>query len=460
MTEVKLMLTQEFISICRNYAQGKQHALSQDVEDTKKVCKFKIRFYSHAVEFRYVKKESIYFKPSSLYCLVYLNKNSVAYYHLTDLIPHLQTKPFQPCYFGCIENPDRLSSCFNSLVSTLEAVVSQLSFSSSEETALSSALFGSYKAIFNLKDSDLDFSKIDNPKEYAQSFFLSLQNTRDGYLFSRYNSFAPYALLLKNKVKKAVNKYEKLNQKGKLLDYEKSLLKQITEVENSPFEGAERNCDFLYNAEKQITGLNFLKALLIVYPIASLLFCACFAIYNAIISVNALAVLSAPWYAGFLCAAFCSIFGTIAVVALFPLPSRRISLQKQKELLKILVSKGLRRFAIICFALSVAASIFFTVMIMIPSIRFYDDHIAFYGNHYRYDDIDSIYYISARYNPYGDRIERGSYVILFEDHTSLDLDGSASVEVTIRDVLPILKAKGFEIQFADSERELPWYTEE
>lgn len=453
------MLTQEFISICRKYAQSQRHTLSQDVEDTKKVCKYKIRFYSHAVEFRYVKKESLYFKPSSLYCVVYLNKNSVAYYHLTDLIPYLDHKPVQPCYFGCIENPDRLSNCFKSLTATLETVVSQLSFSFSEETSLSSSLFSGYKAIFSLKESDLDFSKIDNPKEYAQSFFLSLQNTRDGYLFSRYSSFTPYALLLKNKVKKAVRKYEKLNQKGKLLDYEKSLLKHITEDENFSFGGIDAGCDILNNADKQITGLHLLKALLIVYPIASLFFCGCFAIYHAIISVNALAVLSAPWYMGFLCAGLCSIFGAIAVTALCPLPSRRISIEKQKELLKILVSKGLRRFAVICFALSVAASIFFTVMIMIPSIRFYDEHIAFYGNHYRYEEIDSIYYISARHNAYGDRIDRGSYVFLFEDHTSLDLDGLASVDVTIRDVLPILKDKGFEVQFADSEKELPWYKE-
>lgn len=452
------MLTKEFIHLCSDYVKTQQHTLSQEVIDTKKVCRYLVRFYSHAVEFRYVKKESLYFKPSSLYCVVYLNKNSVAYYHLTDLIPHLERKTFQPCYFGCIENADRLKSCFQSLTSTLETVISQLSCTLSEEASISAALFNSYRSIFGLKGSELDFAKIENPKEHTQSYFLSLQNTRDGYLFSRYSNFAPYSLLLKNKVDKAVRKYEKLNEKGKLLDYEKSLLTCLLHSENRLFDGCD--LDFSGKAEKQISVINFIKALCIVFPITSAFFCSSFAIYQAIISANTLTVLCAPWYAGFLCAGFCSIFGAIALTALCPLPNKHVSKEKQKELLKTMVSKGLKRFVIVCFSLSLAASIFFTVMIMIPSIRFYDDHIAFYGNHYRYREIDSIYYISARYNVYGDRIDRGSYVILFKDHTSLDLDGSASVDETVRNVLPILKEKGFEIQFADSEKELPWYTEE
>ena len=454
------MFTKEFLALCKDYAKTSDRVLDETVNDTKKVCRYKISFYSYAIEFRYVKKESLYFKPSSLYCVVYLNKNSVVHYHLTDLIPHLDKKDLQPCYFWCIENTARLSSCFQNLVSTLVNVISQLSFSLSEETALSASLFRSYQSIFSLKDTDLDFTKIENSKDYAQSFFLSLQNTRDGFLFSRYSSFAPYALLLQNKVGKALRKYEKLDQKGKLLDYEKLLVRHIQDPKNHTSVTLDSGCDSSGKAEKQITSLNFLKALLIVYPLASLFFCGCFAIYNALISINTLAVLSAPWYMGFLCAGLCSIFGTIAWTSLLPVPNKHISIEKQKELLKILVSKGLKRLVVACFALSVAASIFFSVMIMISNVRFYDDRVAFYGNTYRYDEIHSVYYISARYNVYGDRIERGSYVILFQDHTSLDLDGSASVEVTVRDVLPILKEKGFEIRFADSEKDLPWYSTE
>lgn len=454
---MKKLFTKEFIAICKDYAKKSHRVLDETIDDTAKVCKYTIRFYSHAVEFRYVKKESLYFKPSSLYCVIYLNKNSVAYYHLPDLIPHLPEKSFQPCYFWCIESADRLKNCFENLVKTLENVLSQLANFPLEEATLSASLFKSYQAIFGLKDKDLDFSKIEDAKEHTQVFFLSLQNTRDGYLFSRFSNFSPYVCLQKNKVKKAIQKYEKLDQKGKLLEYEKSLLSHLKDPDSRVSIAIDSGCSTSVEVEKQITGLSFLKAFLIVYSFSSIFFCGCFALYRLIISVNALTVLAAPWYMGFLCAGLCSIFGSIAWTSLFPIPNKRISIEKQKEMLKILVSKGLKRLVVICFALSLAASIFFTVMIMIPCIRFYDDRISFYGNNYNYSEIHSVYYISARYNVYGDRIERGSYVILFQDQTSLDLDGSASVDVTVRDVLPILKEKGFEVQFADSENDLPWY---
>lgn len=454
------MFTKEFITICRDYAQKSSHVLEEKVEDTKKVCKYRIIFYSHSIEFRFVKKESVYFKPSSLYCVIYLNKNSVAYFHLTDLIPYLEHQTFQPCYFWCIESSERLRSCFDSLTGILEIITPQLSPCQSKEASLLDALFSSYKTIYSLKDGDLDFSKIEAPENYTQSYFLSLQNMRDGYLFSRYCNFAPYALLLKNKVDKAVKKYDRLNQKGKLLEYEKCLMNHIASSEYPEFYGFDPACDSS-NMENQImTPLKGLKSFLIVYPIASVFFCSCFAIYNAIISIDTLAVVSAPWYMGFLCAGFCSIFGAIAVTSLVPLPNKHISTDDQKRMLKILVSKGLRKLVLITFAVSVAVSIFFADMIMIPNIRFYDDRLAFYGKSYSYENIDSIYYISARYNAYGDRVEFGSYVILFDDETSLDLYGSASVKETEREVLPLLKDQGFDIKFADSDRDLPWYTVE
>lgn len=406
------------------------------------------------------KKESLYFKPSSLYCVIYLSKNSVVYYHLTDLIPYLEYKVFQPCYFWCIESPGRLASCFQSLLDTLENVISQLSSSSLDEGTFFDALINNYKAVYSIKDKDLDFSKIECAEDYAQSYFLSLQNTRDGYLFSRYSNFAPYTLLLKNKVDKALIKYEKLNQKGKLLDYEKSLIRHISGSQNGEFFGFDPACDSADKAEKLLTPLAFLRAFLIVYPVASFIFCGCFALYNLIISIDTIIVLCAPWYMGFLCAGFCSVFGAIAFLTQHPHPNRHLNKEEQKNLLKVLVSKSLNKFILIIFAISVSVSIFFAVMIMIPSIKFYDDRVAFYGNTYSYNDINSVYYISARYNVYGDRVERGSYVILFDDKTSLDLDGFASVKLTEREVLPLLKGKGFDVKFADSEKELPWYTVE
>ena len=98
-------------------------------------------------------------------------------------------------------------------------------------------------------------------------------------------------------------------------------------------------------------------------------------------------------------------------------------------------------------------------MILISNVRFYDDKICFKNKNYYYDDIYSVYYIESRYNVYDERIERASYVILFDDKTSLDLDGFTSIQFTEQEVLPLLSKKGINIKSAVSEKELPWYTE-
>ncbi len=453
------MFTNEFISACKDFAKKRNDVLGEEFEDTKKICKYKIEFYSYILEFRYVKKESVFFKPSSLYCVIRLRKNSVVHYHLTDIIPFLEHKTFKSCYFWNIESSERLNSCFETLTATLENITSQLAPFLLDDSILLEALFGNYKIIYSLKETDVDFNKIEDSEDYAQSYFLSLQNHRDGYIFSRYCNFAPYALLLKNKVDKALVKYEKLNQKNKLFEYEKHLINHIINSENREFSAFESSCD-TSAAEKLITPLTGLLEFAVVFSISSIFFCGIFAIYNLIISVNTLVVLSAPWYIGFLCAGLCSVFGTIALVSNKPIANKRLTKKERKEFSNILISKGVKKLSFIVFALSVAVSIFFAIMILISNVRFYDNTITFENKTYYYDNVHSVYYIESRYNVYGERIERASYVILFDDKTSLDLDGFTSIQFTEKEVLPLLKDKGLDIKAANSEKELPWYTEE
>jgi len=197
----------------------------------------------------------------------------------------------------------------------------------------------------------------------------------------------------------------------------------------------------------------------IVFAISSVFFCGIFAIYNLIISINALVILSAPWYLGFLCAGLCSVFGAIALVANKPIANKHLTKKERKEFLNIVVSKGVKKFSCVIFSLSIVASIFFAIMILISNVRFYDDKICFENKNYYYDDIYGVYYIESRYNVYDERIERASYVVLFDDKTSLDLDGFTSIQFTEQEVLPLLSKKGINIKSAMSEKELPWYTE-
>ncbi len=449
------MLTNDFISLCENFANSRNDVLDEMLLEHKKTCNYLIELNSCALEFRYIKKAFGYFKPSSLYCVIHLKKRSVVHYHLPDIIPFLEHKTFDPCYFWNIENTERLDSCFSSLVKTLENVLSQLTPFILDDSVLLKSLFENYKNIYNLKDTSIDFTKIEDQNDYAQNYFLNLQNMRDGFVFSRFCNFKPFELLVENKTEKALEKYEEINQKGKLFEYEKCLIDHIKSI-NFEFSVFDSSCDTSL-ADKVHSPLNILKAFLIIFTISSILFCGVFVIYNLIISANTLVVLSAPWYTSFCCAALCSIFGTIALISHIPISNKHITKKEAKEFLKTLVPTGTKKFSLITFILSIIASIFFAVMILVSNVRFYDNKITFDSKTRSYENINSVYYISARYNDFGDRIERDSYVILFNDKTALDLDGYTSVEFTKKEVLPLLKDKGFDVKFADSEKDLPWY---
>ena len=452
------MFTNEFVSLCKAFAKSRNDVLGEELEDSKKVCKYTVKFYAYSIEFRYVKKESVFFKASSLYCVLRTRKTSVVYYHLPDLIPFLKDQSFKSCYFWHIESPQRLSRCFESLCEILDSITAQLAPFLLEDSPLAEALFASYKWIYNLKDTDIDFSKVDNPKDPSQEFFLSLQEMRDGYLFSRFTNFTPYVLLRKNKIQKALGRYEKLNRKGKLLEYEKQLLDHVSHLNGEAFCPFQPGCDTTVS-EKLNAPVSTFLGFVLVFLVSSLLFCSGFAIYNFIISMNTQVVLSAPWYLGFLCAGLCSIFGAIAMAAIKPMPNKHLTKEERENFAKLLHSKGLKTFSLAAFLLSVAASIFFAVMILISNVRFYDEHIAFERKAYPYEQIHGVYYIESRYNVYDQRIERASYVILFDDKTALDLDGYASIELTEKEVLPLLEEKGFNVQGVASDKDLPWYVD-
>ena len=54
------MLTNEFLSLCKEFAKTHGDVLSEEIEDSKKLCRYRIEFYRYILEFRYVKKSLIF----------------------------------------------------------------------------------------------------------------------------------------------------------------------------------------------------------------------------------------------------------------------------------------------------------------------------------------------------------------------------------------------------------------
>lgn len=368
----------------------------------------------------------------------------------------MEQKTFKSCYFWNIESAERMQCCFESLISILENVTSQIAPFLLDDSVLLEKQLENYKIITGAKEEDLDLHRIEISDSSEQAYYLSLQKMWDGFIFARFCTFKPYTFLLKNKVNKGLKEYEKIRQ-HKLLEYEKQMVEYIRNSESRTFQVFDAACDTSVS-EKLLVVTSWIKAFLTIFCISSALLCGLVVLYNFIISSGTVLTLSAPWYCGFLSAAFCSVFGAAAFFAY--MPNKHFSKTEQRNFSKILFSKGVRKLSFVVFSLSVAASVFFTVMIMTANVRFYDDTIKFGEHSYHYRQIDSVYRIDARYNMYDERIERASYVILFDDKTSLDLDGYTSVDITEKEVIPLMKRKGIVIKMADSEKELPWYTAE
>ena len=103
---------------------------------------------------------------------------------------------------------------------------------------------------------------------------------------------------------------------------------------------------------------------------------------------------------------------------------------------------------VFCAVVCVAVVIFFAFVLK-PVIIAYDDYFLYYDNEkefssyqkYEYDDIESLYHIDGRYNPYNDYIKRGSYVIKMKDSTVIDTDAFNNPDKVNEDILEKITKK-------------------
>lgn len=412
------------------------------------------------IEFRYIIKPASYETSGTMYCVVYLNKNSEVYYHLPDIIPYLKNKDFRCPYFSAIENEKRMEACFDALIEIVSGSFSEINELALDDTEVRNSLFEFYKIFYRLKDTDLDFAKIENRKELDHDFFTDLQKKRDRVLVLRFTTVAGYTNLLLGKRNKAVRFYEKWEKNNALLEYERQLLDFLRSPESKDYIFISEECNFAQNVKNYNNFFGGVKAVLLLFIIFAVIFCAGFALYNYIAELDTELTVTAPFYLGLMPAALCALFGTIAFYGY--IPDKKLRSGKKQEIHKTLNSKATRTASVICFVIVFAVSVFFSAMMISCDVRFYEDKMSFTAGEFdvrhrdfEYSEIVGVYYISARYNYLDERIERPSYLILFEDKTVLDLDGYTTVEYSEEKILPLLESKGFSVNRVDSDKDLP-----
>ena len=457
-------LKSKFIELCKNFA-NKHNALSTDELLYKKDIVYSVELSLLKIEFRYINKATGMIPASTLYCRIFLNKNSNVHYLIPDLLTALEEQDFRGCYFSLIENDERMENCFNCLATIIEDYLSEFEKLALNDSEILKELYSSYKKIFSLKDNDLDFTLIDTDKAVTKHFNY-LQKFRDNIFISKFNITSPtFKPLILGKREKTLKIYEKWSKKAYLIPYEEKLFEYLKSSEGVSFSPFKNECipPAFSLADIDANPLEFLKFFLIVYILFALFFAAIFGVAEMILSHNSIAAFCTQWYWGFIIAFICSFFGSIALRN----PLRRLLYKDRAqsiiELDSVLNSKNLNRTYLVVFIISIIISLFLTIMINCDYVVFKESDFKYYNyekllptyTECAYEDIENVFYIKSRYNEYGDRINRASYVLDLNNGELLDLDGYTTPKETEKKLLPYLKSKDFEIKTLDSDKDLP-----
>ena len=453
-------LEKVFLTRCEEYAK-KLNALGTKTTSEKKTTFFSIILPSIKIQLIYSKKRSAFDLPSTIFARVYLNKNTNHFYHIPELLAFLDIDYYRACYFPYIESEERMNCCFDALTEVLDSHIADFEkiVTTFRHEEMRRYQFESIKDLSFLKDEDYNNSDI-----YVKMIEMGETMT----FLQRMTVFDAYYNLCCGKREEAIKKYEKLNSKNKLFEHEKRLLEFIKKPENADFKPITDEC-FSYKEAKPYTlnsNVFSLKSLAFALGVTIPTFVIFPFIVEKIISGGAIAHYGAPWWVNVL-------FGGVAalnvVIGFADNINKIVGDKNAKTRVKyrqILESKLSKDITEIVFRSLSTILFLFVMMLSLFTTSVYDTYIKtpsdgnpFEMTQIQYEDVEKIYYMNARYNVYGDRIDRPSYVFILKDGTIFDFDMVNTAEETERDILPLLEKYNLETIRVDSHKEIPSYDE-
>lgn len=453
-------LEKVFLARCEEYAK-KLNALGTKTTSEKKTTFFSINLPAIKLQFIYSKKRGAFDLPSTIFARIYLNKNTNHFYHIPELLAFLDIDDYRACYFPYIESEERMNCCFDALAEVLDSHIGDFEkiVTTFRHEEMRRYQFESVKSMYSLKEEDYNETDM-----YAMMLemgetmtFLQRMTTLDAY----------YNLCCGNR-EDAIKKYEKLQSKNLLFDYEKRLLEFVKKPENADFKPITDECFSYKEAKPFIMGSNVFsfKSLLFALGVTIPIFLIAPFIVEKIMSGEAITHYGAPWWVNVL-------FGTVAAVPVaigFADNINKVVGDKKAKIRvkyrQILESKLSKDITEVIFRSFSAILFVFVMMLSLLTTSVYDTYIKtpsdgnpFEMTQIQYEDVEKVYYMNARYNVYGDRIDRPSYVFILKDGTIFDFDMVNTAEETERDILPLLEKYDLEIIKVDNHKEIPGYDE-
>lgn len=453
-------LEKVFLTRCEEYAKS-INAMSTKTTSDKKTTFFSISLPVIKLQFVYSKKRGAFDLPSTIFVRVYLNKNTNLFYHIPELLAFLKIDDFRACYFPYIETEERMNCCFDALADVLNSHIGDFEkiVTNFRHEEMRKYQFESIRKMYGLKDEDYD---------NLETYIMMLEMGETMTFLQRLTTLDAYYKLCCGKREEAIKKYEKLASKNRIFDYEKRLLEFISRPENANFKPISDECFAYKDAKPYLMNDNVFsfKSLLFALGMTIPVFLIVSFVIEKIMSAGAVVSYGVPWWVVLLFAVLCSIMVTIGFADDI---NKRVGDKKLKARTtfnSILESKLSKDIGEVLFRSLSAICFMFVLWLSLLPTSVYDTYIKtpsddgmFDMTQIEYEDIDKIYFMNARYNVYGDRIERPSYVLIFKDGTMFDFDMINTAEETEKDVLPLLEKYNLEIIKVDNHKEIPGYDE-
>ena len=435
-----MMFQDSFFSLCEKYAAERENC-GTERGCTRKIVSFSIEYRALRLEFLF-RRSCLEKINNILYCRVYPDKSESVYYLLSEVFVLLGTEDYRAFLFSEIESEERLESCFCQLSAMIDDHFDEI-----ERAAESGKL--------PLKSDETTEGIPDLKFVYHENAYI-----RDTFVIDTYTAEKSYNALLLGDLPKAIRCYEKLTEKNKATEYQKRLCGYLRA--HPDFSPMPEECNAIKNGSVGGTFFIYAACFFAIYASFFALFILVWAVFTSVTSAGTVAYFGAPWFACFIFSALPAMAGLIAfrrpVVSI--LFRKRAAAINARDRLKNGRGTEILGRLIFVVAFGVMAAVFINALGI--SVRLYDDRMIipsanespYSYKEYEYERVEKVYHISARYNKYGEQVERSSYVLKMEDGRVFDLDGFTSEKETEAILFPLLRDYDIEFSDVDSDRDV------
>lgn len=389
-----------------------------EIFENKKNTTWNITLNTIKISFTYFTGSKLTIPNSTLFCELYLEKNSDFPYSIYQVIDYLGIDDFRCYNFGFIENEERAEACFNTIAYFIKDNLNAINELSVSDFDFKEKRKSEIKRVLKITDDKVD------------EFAYAITNENQ---IARYTDYPAYKLFLKGEYKKSLKHYYKLKKKNTCYDYELKLIDFMEQllIDNEQYEAISTECASMlvaqnHNGTSKTDLMAMLVSVLVAYAILItpliILYILIFWLFNRgtifEFSVAEAVILAA------ICTVVPAIFGGFGFVDKIKV---LISKNKQEaaDFIEVLNPPKTKKFAQITSIIMIVLSVFFGFMISTPQAKCYEDYMlcdiansdfAHEYERYNYSDVKSIYKIDGVYNEHTDKImNEEAYIIRFSN---------------------------------------------